>query len=703
MPRDLSIVNEYHDAYVQAYYAWNPYYPLADRDLRFYLGDQWDAGEKQKLFQDNRNAFVFNRARSIIDLIDGYQRKNRLSSVVIPIENSDQQTADQLSKLLLYVMQYGGGYEAISDCFSGALKTGWNLCTVYMDYVSDPVDGDIRFGREPYSGFITDPYFTRLDFSDLGYMIRRKYLNVNQAASLLPGQEKEIYQLHKIGWSRDDKFTWLPYQQQPNGEELIAFNEYYKQGFKSISVLVDMESGEFLEFDGDRTKLEDFREQYPEMKMIKQAKRFIEKHIICNEQYMRTETNQYGLNEYPFTPFVATFQPESDFWELKVQSLMRPMIDPQREANRRRSQMIDILDSQINSGWLAEEDSVINPRSLFQTAQGKVIWKKKNSGAVERLQPAQIPPSMFQLQDLFDRDMREIVGVNDAMFGVPQSGNESGLLNMMRQASSVTGLQTVFDKLRFAQKNLSSKVLKLIMSWSPNKIRRILGEEPSDAFFAPMDVTKFDVTVQEGVLTDTQQQMYFRQLMDLKALTDQPSASPITADMLIKAAPIQGKTNLMPEVMQNQQKILQAAQSQQQLQNQLVGSQVELAKSTSISNLALGKERFARAVANMGLEDERAARAVADRAKASLDNIKAAQEIQNISQDQLLKALQIVKLLEGFSRQEEEKIKDDDISLSAQADQPMATQLMGGQQQPMENDMQAQQLAQQTPPQGGML
>lgn len=693
MSRDLSFVNEYHDAYTQAYYAWNPYYPLADRDLRFYLGDQWDAGEKQKLFQDNRNAFVFNRSRANIDLIDGYQRKNRLSSVVVPVENFDQKTADQLSRLLLYVMQYGGGYEAISDAFSGAIKTGWNLCTVYMDYVSDPVDGDIKFGREPYSGFITDPYFTRLDFSDMGYVIRRKYLNVNQAASLLPGQEKEIYQLHKIGYSRDDKFTWLPYQQQPNGEDLIAFNEYYKQGFKQIELLVDMETGESIELEGDRAKIEQFRNMYPDMKIIKQSKRFIEKHIICNEQYMRTEVDQYGLNEYPFTPVVATFQPESDFWELKVQSLMRPMIDPQKEANRRRSQMVDILDSQINSGWIAEEDSVINPRSLFQTSQGKVIWKKKNAGAVERLQPAQIPPSMFQLQDLFDRDMREIIGVNDAMFGVPTSGNESGLLTMLRQASSVTGLQTVLDKLRFSQKNLSQKVLKLITSWSPAKVARILGEEPTDAFYGK-DLTKFDVVVQEGVLTDTQQQMYFRQLIDLKAITDQPSSSPITADMLIKAAPIQGKSNLFQEIAQNQQNIQQAAQAQQQLQNQLVGSQVELAKATSISNLALSKERFTRAVANMGLEDERSAKAVADRAKSTLDNIKAAQEIQNISQDQLLKALQIVKLLEAYNKGQEEKIKADDVSISAQAEQPP---------QQMLNGMQGQQLAQQTPPQGGML
>ena len=139
---------------------------------------------------------------------------------------------------------------------------------------------------------------------------------------------------------------------------------------------------------------------------------------------------------------------------------------------------------------------------------------------------------------------------------------------------------------------------------------------------------------------------------------------------------------------------MQAAQAQQQLQNQLVGSQVELAKSTSISNLALSKERFTRAVANMGLEDERAAKAVQDRAKSTLDNIKAAQEIQNISQDQLMKALQIVKFLDAYNRTQEEQIKDDDISISAQAEQP---------QQPAANEMLAQQLAQQTPPQGGML
>lgn len=694
MSKDLAIVNEYNDFYEEAYYAWNSFYPLADRDLRFYLGDQWSASEKQKLFQEGRNAFVFNRARRNINMVTGYQRQHRLSSIVSPVEDSDQETADQLSELLLYVMQSADGYRVISDCFGGACKTGWNLMTVWMDYRDDPVNGDIKFGREPYSGFITDPYFTNLDFSDNSYIIRRKYLFPDMAASMLPGMEKDVYQLHELGWSRDDKFTWLPYQQQPNGQDLVAFNEFYRQKWKNVSTLVDMATGEFLEWDGDKDRLQQFRAMYPEMEVIKRPKRYIEKHIILNDQYMKTEINPYSLDEYPFVPFVGCFEPESDFWELKVQSLMRCMIDPQKEANRRRSQMIDIIDSQINSGYIADEDSVVNPRSLFQTSQGKVIWRKKDAkpGAVEKIPPSQIPPSMFQLQELFDRDMQEILGINDAAFGIADSGNESGIMMMLRQGATITNLQDVFDNLRFSQRAVCKKALKLIQTWKPEKVERILKRKPTQQFY-DQEFTKYDVTVQEGMLTDTQRQVYFRQLIDLKQITDAPSQGPITAKMLVDAAPMQGKSTLEKEIQQNEQAKAQAAAEQNKIQQQLLQNQSQLTQATALEKLGGAKERFTRAVANMGLEDERAARAVEDRSQAVLNNMKAAAEIKNLSIDQFNKALTIVKMMEEMARAKEEQVKEDDVNISMRADKAASANAS-------ENtgvEQQLQQLANQTP------
>jgi hypothetical protein len=669
MATDQNIIRDFDVRYQEAYYAWDPFFPEAERDLRFYLGDQWDEQEKRQLFQEGRNTFVFNRVRRNINMVTGYQRKHRLSSVVTPVENSDQKTSDQLSQLLLYAMNYAEGYQMVSDCFGGALKTGWNLASLWVDYRDDPVSGDIKFNRETYNSFILDPYLTKLDLSDCGYIMRRKYLSVEHTASLLPEFKREVYDLFDYGWERDDKFTWLPYQRQPNGEQLMAYNEMYEQKWKNVPTLVDMETGEMIEFDVNDDIIRAFMQRYPQLRVVDRPKRYIEKHIIINDQAIKTEINPNGLDEYPFVPFTAIWEPESDQWGLKVQSLIRCMRDPQRESNKRRSQMIDLLDSQINSGWIANENSVINPRSLFQSSQGKVIWRREDAppGAIEKIPPAQIPPSMFQLQELFDRDMMEIAGINDAAFGQTENAGESGVMMMLRQSSAIVNLQELFDNLRVSQKHLSKKVLKLIQKWSPEKVERIINEDPTQEFYEK-EFTKYDIEVGEGILTDTQKQMYFRQLVDLKQL-----GAPVTGEMLAKAAPIQGKTEYIEELAALEKQQGQQAQQQQQIQEQLLDSQRQMSQAKAISDIALSKERFTRAVANMGLEDERASAAVENRADAALSRTRAMKELESMSDDRLVKYLGIIRSMEEMNRQSEEQVKEDDVNISARVNEPQQT------------------------------
>jgi hypothetical protein len=651
---DNSIVNEYDRKYLDAWTCWSPFYPLANSDLRYYLGNQWEDDERQKLFQEGRNAWSFNLIRKNINMIDGYQRSHRLSSVVVPQQPKDQQAADDLSDLLQYVMQHGDGYKTISDAFSGAIKTGWNLCTVYMDYRDDPVNGDIKFGREPYCGFITDAFFTNLDFSDCAYVIRRKYISPEQACSLLPGMEDKVWEVFEKGSARDDKFTWLPYQTEGEGSNQLAFNEYYKQVWKKVPVLVDELTGEHMEWDGSKESLKYMLSTYPQLKKIYKQKKVIECHIILNNVFFKTIENQFGLDEYPFVPFVGQFEPECDVWDLKLQSLVRCMVDPQRESNRRLSQMTDLVESQINSGWIADEESVINPRSLFQTGQGKVIWRDRNAkpGALERIQPAQIPPSMFQLQDLYAKSMAEILGVNDAAFGIPDSGNESGIMMMLRQGAAITNLQGVFDNLRLSQKNLSKKVLKLIQTWTPEKVERILGRKPSEQFYSK-DFIKYDIAVTEGALTDTQKQTFFRQLVDIYTLSGGAGVSPITPKMLVQNAPIQSKGTILAQIEQQEQMQQQAQQQAQQLQMQMQAKQVEAVdaqiqntKASSIEKLAGASERRSRTQSDLALATERISESEQNRAQAALDRAKTMVEISNLSDERIYKVWNFVNMLE---------------------------------------------------------
>lgn len=659
---DRHIINTFDTLYNEAYYAWNPYYPEAELDLRYYLGDQWDNQEKQKLFQDGRSTFVFNHVRKIVDFITGYQRQHRASSIILPIEDKDQLASDQLTQLIAHVMMNSEGYRAISDAFSGAMKTGWNLLSIYVDYSDDPINGDIKFNRESYNSFVCDPYFMKQDFSDCNYILRRKYLSQEMVNSMLPGMEKEIADIHKFGWDRDDKFTWLPYQRQPSGMELMAYNEMYQLQYQNVWYIVNQETGEFRKWPGPEDLLDQYLAQFPEITKMKKSEAYIEMTIIVNDQVMKTVVNPYGLNEYPFVPFFCLFEPESDQWDLKVQSKIRAIRDPQKESNRRRSQMVDILDSQINSGWIATEDSVVNPSSLFQSSQGRVIWRKMGAepGALEKIQPAQVPGSIFQLQELFDRDINQIAGVNDAAFGEIQSANESGVMQMIRQGSSIANLQEIMDNLRYSQKALTKKVVKLIQQWTPQKIQRIINAEPAQELFDP-DLSKYDISIQEGIQTDTQKQMYFRQLVDLKQI-----GAPVTGEMLAKAAPIQGKTEYIQQIEQMEQQQAQQAQQMQQLQMRQLQSVEQMQQAKAISDVALGKERFTRAVANTSLSDERAAAAVEDRSDAALNRVKAIQEMQTIEDDRFIKYLQIIRMMEDMSRKEENEIKKDDLAVAQQ-------------------------------------
>ena len=99
---DRGIQKRMSDFYTQSISINQTYWVEADLDTRFEVGDQnvWREvyGVKNKF---NQKQFNFNRIRRIINLISGYQRKNRKSTIATPVENADMQTADQHTKIMM--------------------------------------------------------------------------------------------------------------------------------------------------------------------------------------------------------------------------------------------------------------------------------------------------------------------------------------------------------------------------------------------------------------------------------------------------------------------------------------------------------------------------------------------------------------------------------------------------------------------------
>src|SRR5271166_4707775 len=127
------IIKDFGESYERAYQLWNTYYAEAYKDLSYALGNQWSLEELAYLNNQRRSSFTYNMIKRMLNLISGIQRSNRLSTIYSPIEDASDATAEILTDVGQYVMQYAGGYEKISQAFYDACTTGISWISPYLD------------------------------------------------------------------------------------------------------------------------------------------------------------------------------------------------------------------------------------------------------------------------------------------------------------------------------------------------------------------------------------------------------------------------------------------------------------------------------------------------------------------------------------------------------------------------------------------
>lgn len=619
----------------------------ADTDTRFETGDQtlW-TDLYGNLPANRRRTFNFNRIKRVINMISGHQRRNRKSTIVQPVENGDAETADQFTKILLWIAQQEGMFETISESFHGSLVTGMNLLQVWVDYRSDPISGNIKINNCPYNSFLIDPYFKKMDLSDCNALWKRSYLTKRECISLLSDKEDEIMELNGVD-NRDGKFQFMPETYNYGMKNLLTYDEYYYRDYRSQKMLVDTQTGETIEWrNQDEERLKQFLQLYPQITMLEQDVPTVRLAIVVQGKVMYDGPNPLGVDSYPFVPVFAYYNPQMPYFPYRIQGVVRGLRDAQYLYNRRRAIELDILESQINSGWKYKENALVNPKDVFLSGQGRGLALKDDAqmSDAEQILPPQIPPSMIQLSELLAKEVQEISGVNEELLGSAVD-DKAGILSMLRQGAGLTTLQILFDNLDFAQKLLGRLCIDIIqVNFTPGKVQKILeGKQPAEQFYNKA-FGKYHAAVEEGMNTTTQKQMQFAQMINLREI-----GVPIPDDSLIEACSLQNKKELI-------EKMDKIKESQDQMQQMQVQAQIEeqkartnLAKARAIADEGLGLERVSRIEENQALAEERRAEAVKDRDLGFLNLVKALKEIDDIDINQIEKLMAISNMVQQQS------------------------------------------------------
>lgn len=428
-------------------------------------------------------------------------------------------------------------------------------------------------------------------------------------------------------------------------KNLLTYDEYWYRDYRTQKMLVDTQTGETMEWSwAEDDRLELFLRTYPQVTIIDQEIQTVKLGITIQGKSFYHGPNPMGIDCYPFVPVFGYYNPQMPYFPWRIQGMVRGLRDSQYLYNRRKIIELDILESQINSGWKYKENALVNPKDIFLQGQGRGLALKTNANMtdVEQIQPPQVPPSMIQLSEILGREIQEISGVNEELLGSAQD-DKAGVLAMLRQGGGLTTLQILFDQLDYSQKLVGNITLKLFqVNFTPGKMKRILGEEPQPQFYNKA-FGKFDAVVADGLNTETQKKMQFVQMLQLREVL----GDIIAPEDLLEAATIQNKDELLEKVAQRTQMAQQMAQMQTQVQMQELQARANLANARATADEGLGIERMSRVQENQALAEERRAEAIKDEQLGVLHIAKALKELDDLDIQQLERLVKLADFLKA--------------------------------------------------------
>jgi hypothetical protein len=637
----------YQSAYPQNAAFW----VQANIDRRFKVGDQT---MNSMLYGDSQyrqsRRFFFNLTMRHIMMICGRQRQNRKGTITLPNQIGTDPLADDYNKVIKWSEERDGFQEYLSQSFEGAVTTGMNLLHLYPDYTLDPISGDLFTDQVDAVNFLIDPYFRKQDLTDCSFIWRRRWVTKNQAKSLLPGHAKEIDKMRPSG-AKDGRFPLQAELLNLSMNNLMTYDEFYYRDTREATIVLDPKTGESVLWEEDEEDDEDTMEQVlrhqPWLVVKKTQIPTVKLVISIGDKIMYHGPNLLNIDSYEFVPTLCYHEPDMQAYAWSKFGVVRNLRDSQYLYNLRKVIELDILQSQITSGWIYKVDRVVDPKAFRQSGQGFLVPLKANDApildSVQRIDPPAIPQSMIELSKALAEDITKISGVNEELLGAA-TDDKSGILSMLRQGAGLTTLQTIFDKLDYTQRLYGKIRLQAIRkNFSKGKIAAILGHEPDPRFFTSHSL-KYAIAVEEGNYSATQRQMELQQLLSFKEL-----GIPIANKSILEAAFITNKKQVIEDMQAEQE--AQQQQAQQEAQRAAQESEGKLMASIAKSKLDIAKAQEA-----LSKVDENEASAAHRSLEADLNLVKLAMELEDVQFNQLKQAFELATAMKAANEQKKPEL-----------------------------------------------
>jgi hypothetical protein len=643
------------DWFYQSNYTTNSTYWLQGAiDKRFKVGDQQLYNQVYGQNAQNVQKFFFNLIRRHINMICGYQRKNRKSTIMVPVSDDGDPLVDDYNKVLRWCDDRDGFQEYCSQAFEGACDTGETLLHMYPDYTFDPVSGDLFTDYVAYNNYLIDQYTRKQDLSDCNGIWRRRWTSKEMAKSLLPGYSKEIDKM-KPGGMKDGRFSLQAELQNVAISNLFTYDEFYYRSTRPGHLILDPYTGESTEWQDDESEDEGMMERVLQQQPWLQVKKIevptVKLIIALSGKIVYHGKNLLGIDDYPFVPVQCYIEQDIQAYAWRKQGIIRNLRDAQFLYNMRKVIELQLLQSSLNAGWIYPVDVVTDPKAFRQSSGGDGFLVPLKAGhlpnEIQRIEPVAIPQSLIELSNSLAEDITKISGVNEELLG-SATDDKSGILSMLRQGAGLVTLQTIFDKLDYSQRLYGKIRLQAIRkNFSKGKIRNILGHDADPRFWSSHS-QKYAVAVEEGNYSTTQRQMELQQLLHFKEL-----GLPIANTSILRAAFITDKKRVIEEMEQQAKHESDAQQAEQAQQEKMDNAKIMGMFAKAKVDMAREQDTMASVQERLAKVNETQASAEHKTMQADLDLVKMMVELEDMQFNQFKNAFEYAQAVKNANQPQE--------------------------------------------------
>lgn len=470
------IAQENWHRFREAYDSHENYVREATTFSKFYAGEQWDEADKKRLENEGRPALTLNMILSTINAMIGEQLERKIDITFTAGSGGSEQTAYALNKLSRAILNANEYDDTEETVFADGLIMDRGFFDIRMGFKTnvqgeiticseDPIDVILEANAKEYDPQTWNEVFVSRWMTpdqigeEYGWDKAEEVLKKAAYGDVLGRENFEYYDRTFGGGKHRENYTDSEEEVRKLRRVRVVERQHYKlceQWF-----LVDMENGDMRPAPFGATE-----EQVKAMSTafgigyLKRKGRRVRITTSVDDVLLYDDWSLY--RSFTIVPFFPYFRRGKPF------GVVRNLLDPQNLLNKTSSQELHIVNTTANSGWIIEEDSLVDMDAEDLEKRGAetglVLQYKRNYTPPEKITPNQIPTGIERISSKAAMTIREISAINASMVGAARA-DQSGKAQEMSIGRSQIQVSVVLNNLKRARRMVARKVLELVQDF----------------------------------------------------------------------------------------------------------------------------------------------------------------------------------------------------------------------------------------------